>query len=112
MGNIKSLFSMYSLKLRKIGIQNEEHREIIMKAIDDHIIIEYDQFKQWLGSIISNKRLCEEYCEAFRNYEQPIYSFDSFYRNVSRENKLRGILGGRHGNLVSAVWRSFCDNFL
>lgn len=111
LNNIMSLFSVNKPKLREIGIQNEEHIEIILDAIDKHIIIEYEQFKEWLGSIVLDKRLLDEFCDAFRNYVLPIYSFESFYRNASRENKLRAILGGRHRNLVAAIWHSYDDTF-
>eukprot|EP01084_Bolivina_argentea_P295363 508476_1 len=106
--NIQLLFLICLSELKNIiGITNKEHIEIIMNAINKHIIIEHDKFKQWLATIIFNKRLVNQFCETMLNNVQPIYSFESFYRNVSSENKLKGILGARYFNLIKAIWSSY-----
>eukprot|EP01083_Nonionella_stella_P146914 462712_1 len=110
--NIESLFSMYSLKLQEIGIANKEHVEVIMNAIDTHVLLEYEQFKQWLSSIVFNRTLWNQLCDALRHNSLPIYSIESFYRNVSSEKKLIRILGVNHINVAKAIWRSYSRNFL
>ena len=107
LNNIISLFLMSKNKLRSIGIQNEEHIEIIMTSIDQHVIFQHDRFKEWLQSIVSNKRISNEFCQSLMNNEQPIYSFDSFGRNAPNKGKLLTILGSRYRNLVFEISNSF-----
>merc|ERR1712176_1701493 len=109
LNNMESLFAMCSSKLKEIGIVNVEHIEIIMDAIDQRLILEHEEFKQWLGNIVFDKNLLNEYCDVLKHYELPIYSFDSFFRNAFTETKLRRVLGARHTRLVSAIWNSYCS---
>ena len=72
----------------------------------------YLDLKYYIEYIVFDKNILNEYCDSLKNFELPIFSFDSFYRNASREKKLRSVLGARYGNLVSSIWHSFSDNFL
>ena len=112
LNNIESLFALSMNKLKEIGIANGEHIEMIMDAVDRIVIDEHNEFRGWLGSIVHDQRILTEYIDSFMNYQLPIYSIESFYRNASSVIKLRTIVGVRYGNLVSAVWHSYCDNFL
>merc|ERR1712228_274885 len=111
LNNIDSLFSMSMNSLKGLGIDNDEHIEIIMDAVDRIVIGEHDEFKDWIGSIVCDQQILDEYIDAFMNYNLPIYSIESFYRNASSIGKLRSIISARYGHLVSNIWQSFCDQY-